>query len=42
LQKAEPNKIILRKEIEWAAKFGEKVFWQLLPLLLQHYEKLGI
>ena len=42
LQNTEPNKIILRKGIEWAARFGEKVFWQLLPLILQHYERLGI
>ena len=37
-----PDKNVLKKGVEWAARFGEKVFWQLLPLIIQHYGKLGI
>lgn len=42
LKKDNPDKGILKKGILWAAKFGEKIFWQLLPLIIQHYDKLAI
>lgn len=42
LRKKNPDKSILKKGILWAAKFGERVFWQLLPLIIQHYDKLGV
>jgi len=42
LRKKNPDKSILKKGILWAAKFGERVFWQLLPLIIQHYGKLGV
>ncbi len=42
LKKKEPDKSILKRGILWAAKFSERVFWQLLPLIIKHYDKISI